>query len=398
MSRSVHQANHSDDNYLRRIPAWHHQNSFKFYTPSTSARMEMGFEMERRGEWHWPASREESGPIPPSFYDACLCPCSVYSRSWARLKAAFAGHDAQQDPNLGWFNSDCCSFVTFLPLYGIPISQLQATVRAVYGIKGSLTHDSVDAVCCPCTTLQRSEYEIMIREKHHQQRHPVEIPSYISQGSMAYAPSNASTPSSTQPEKSREEPKDPIPCIKIDAVAVSVLRQPVDGNIPTINITSPQVVIETPSPSQSVLCAADPQVASGHIIQPEHSLEDDPTVVVVRGGKFKEHRLHDDPRSETSSLQREKEHDLQEDVSHEKPKPNPEHTLVECTDGTTSPRSGFVQPSADLFSVKEVPEHTNLSIGASCLVDDDPKTQSATRHSTLAPAIKPGESPDKASV
>ncbi|KAM3550249.1 hypothetical protein MY1884_004481 [Beauveria asiatica] len=212
---------------------------------------------------------------------------------------------------------------------------------------------------------------------------------YTSQGSMVYTPSNAGTRSSAQPEQSCEEPKYPIPSIKIDADGVTVLRQPADENIPIISITSPQVVIENSSPSQSVLCAADPQVASGHIIQPEHTLEDDPTVAVAWDDKFKEHRLQHDPRSETSSLQRAKEHDIQEDVSHEKPKPNPEHTLVECTDGTTSPRSGFVRASADLLSMEEVPEHTD---------HDGPKTRSATRHSPVAPAIKPREIPDKASV
>ncbi|KAM3507221.1 hypothetical protein MY10362_001885 [Beauveria mimosiformis] len=212
---------------------------------------------------------------------------------------------------------------------------------------------------------------------------------YTSQGSMAYTPSNVGTRSSTQPEQSYDEPKYPIPSIKIDSDGVTVLRQPADENIPIINITSPQVVIENSSPSQSALCAADPQVASGHIIQPEHTLEDDPTVVVAWGGKFKEHQLQHDPRSETSLPQRAKEHDIQEDVSHEKPKPNPEHTLVECTDGTTSPRSGFVQASAGLFSMEEVSEHTDHY---------DPKTWSARRHSPAASAIKPGESPDKASV
>ncbi|TQV91764.1 hypothetical protein IF1G_09349 [Cordyceps javanica] len=115
MSHSVHQENRSKYDHLRRIPPWHHQNSFRFYTPSTSARMEKRFAEERKGQWHWPEYREESGPIAPSLGEACFCPCVVYSRSWARLKAAFAGEDAQQNPNLGYVNADCCAFVACLP-------------------------------------------------------------------------------------------------------------------------------------------------------------------------------------------------------------------------------------------------------------------------------------------
>lgn len=138
-------------------------------------------------------------------------------------------------------------------------------------------------------------------------------------------------------------------------------RQPAAGNIPIINITSPQVGIETASPSQSVICVADPSVASGLIIQPEHGLHDDPTVVVAVRGKLKEHLLDQDSKSETSSLQKAAEHRLEEHTGHEQPYPKSEHAIVDCTDGTTSPPPGSAQAEANLLGVSEPTDLTTVS-------------------------------------
>ncbi|KAJ6782451.1 hypothetical protein PWT90_10902 [Aphanocladium album] len=200
----------------------------------------------------------------------------------------------------------------------------------------------------------------MIRERQHRRfKYPdtIQTPSYVSHGSMIYATSNAGNPPpNTQPEKSCEESKATIPSIRIDTAGTSVLRHPAEGNIPIINITSPQVVIETASPSHSLVCVADPQVASGLIIQPEHGLQDDPTVIVR--GKFKEHLLNQDASSDTSSVHKAKEHRLDDDAEQEQPKSSSEHAIVECTDGASSPRLTSIQMESASLSVLEISQYT----------------------------------------
>lgn len=124
-----------------------------------------------------------------------------------------------------------------------------------------------------------------------------------------------------------------------------------------ISITSPSVVIETTSPSQSVACVADPSVASGLIIQPEHSLQNDPTVTVVTRERIKEHLIDRDSKSETSSLYKASQHRLEDHAGLKQPSPRPEHAIVECTDGTTSPPAGSTQTQATLPSVEEIIAH-----------------------------------------
>lgn len=91
--------------------------------------MEKRFAQESRAQWKWHEPREESGPIAPSFVETCFYPCGAYSRSWARLKAAFAGHDAQQIPNLGCVNSNCCEFLACLPCKHLTYSTSKRLLR-----------------------------------------------------------------------------------------------------------------------------------------------------------------------------------------------------------------------------------------------------------------------------
>lgn len=137
------------------------------------------------------------------------------------------------------------------------------------------------------------------------------------------------------------------------------------SSIPIINITSPQVVIETANTGSSVLCVADPQIASGHIIQPEHGLQDDPIVEVK--GKFKEHLLNQDSTSDATPPTKAKEHSIQVDAGQEEPKKKPEHTIIECLDGTASPQLAVAEASKVILLLNEDPEYTTISLDNDCL-------------------------------
>lgn len=137
------------------------------------------------------------------------------------------------------------------------------------------------------------------------------------------------------------------------------------SSIPIINITSPQVVIETANTGSSVVCMTDPQIASGHIIQPEHGLQDDPIVEV--NGKFKEHLLNQDSTSDATPPMKAKEHSIQVDVGQEEPKKKPEHTIIECLDGTSSPRLAVAEGSKVTLFINEDPEYTTISLDNDCV-------------------------------
>ncbi|TQV91763.1 hypothetical protein IF1G_09348 [Cordyceps javanica] len=205
----------------------------------------------------------------------------------------------------------------------------------------------------------------------------------MSNSSMVYASSIAGTPATgQQKEKVSQESKPTIPLIRIDTASDHML-QPVESNIPIISITSPQVVIETKTPSQSLVCVADPQVASGVIIQPEHGIEDDPTTVVARG-KFKEHLLKQDPATDASLPIEAKEHSIESDMSQKEPKPVREHDIVECNDGTTSPPPGLAQDKITLFAVQEISEHASSSVASSGIEDNESKLPSAMEVALLS--------------
>ncbi|KAJ4150115.1 hypothetical protein LMH87_010880 [Akanthomyces muscarius] len=97
--------------------------------------------MEQQVSWHWPPSGEHDDPAPPDFAETCFCPCLVYSRTLARLNAAFAGQNPQRIPNANCIDLNSCNFVLCLPFWGFSIARLQATVRSFYGIKGNTTND-----------------------------------------------------------------------------------------------------------------------------------------------------------------------------------------------------------------------------------------------------------------
>lgn len=73
--------------------------------------------------------------------------------------------------------------------------------------------------------------------------------------------------------------------------------------------------------------------------------------------KSKEHLIDRDSKSKTGSLHQAAEHRLEDDASLKQPSPKPEHAIIECTDGTTSPSPSPAQAQVILRSVDEILEH-----------------------------------------
>ena len=115
MARSVHWTHDPNFSHLRNPPAWYHDQRMPLYTPSPAARMEKRLAEERRAQWQWYDSHAGQGAINRACAETVLFPCGVYGRTWARLKAALAGHDAENIPDPGVFNSDCCEYAMCFP-------------------------------------------------------------------------------------------------------------------------------------------------------------------------------------------------------------------------------------------------------------------------------------------
>ncbi|KAK3185886.1 hypothetical protein K4F52_005340 [Lecanicillium sp. MT-2017a] len=141
MARSVHWTHDPNFSHLRNPPVWYHYQRMPLYTPSPAARMEKRLAEERRAQWQWYDTRADKSVVNRPCTETCLFPCGVYGRTWARLKAALAGHDAGNIPDPGVFNSDCFEYALCFPFYGCFVSRLQATVRSFYGIDGDDTAD-----------------------------------------------------------------------------------------------------------------------------------------------------------------------------------------------------------------------------------------------------------------
>lgn len=211
---------------------------------------------------------------------------------------------------------------------------------------------------------------------------------------MKYSSSNSGTQSTKnlEPERIHQDGKAAVPPITIDTAGVLharyvgprwltwiVLTPPSphgQTGIPIINITSPQVVIETSSNLHSAICAADPQVASGHIIQPEHGLEDDPKVDVP--GKLKEHALKQDSSSDKSSAQRTREHRLEDDIGQDQPKAKMDHQAVDGLDGAASPPENSTDGHRKELAIEDVKVDIPLKITVEAPVATNPATRSSS--------------------
>lgn len=112
-SWSAQRPNPARYSHLHQVPAWQHQigwdcQDFARYITET---------MKQQVDWHWPPSDVDDDSALPDFVETCFCPCLVYSRTLARLNAAFAGQDPQRIPNANFVDLNSCNFMLCLPCW-----------------------------------------------------------------------------------------------------------------------------------------------------------------------------------------------------------------------------------------------------------------------------------------
>ncbi|CEJ83984.1 hypothetical protein VHEMI03347 [[Torrubiella] hemipterigena] len=279
MDRPIHWTQDIRFSHLRRPPAWWHFYPGTLYTPRPAARMEKRIAEERQSEWRWYTSQGPDRDRNRRSLNAFFFPWDAYGRTWARLRAALAGGNAA-DVEPGMINPDCVECALCLPFYGCLVAKLQGTIRSFYQIEGDELSDWKDGWCCPCVALEKCEYEILAREAQH------------SRIKTAYVFSPPTTDEYLMEVPMTSDSIDsPSPPVQINKKRRSdaILQRLPDCLFKSSQ--SRQTTSATSTPSHVLV---DHGVVVAHIVQPDHNLENDVTLVPEVKKKTSDHGLETD--------------------------------------------------------------------------------------------------------